>query len=103
MVGQMLMVLLEILVSRSMSLLGGGVADDGGSLVESKQLEWFRSATPSWCGGRDGLLLEHGGFECCVFAEDAGESGRLKGGVVLAQDPALKRLEGSSGRCSFSG
>jgi hypothetical protein len=47
MVGKMLMVLLEIMVSRSMSLLGGGVADDGERLVESKQLEWFRSATVS--------------------------------------------------------
>jgi hypothetical protein len=39
MVGQMLMVLPEIMVSQSMPLLVGGVADAGERLVESKLLE----------------------------------------------------------------
>jgi hypothetical protein len=47
MVGQMLMVLLGIMVSQFMSLLDGGVVDVGERLVESKQLQWFRSGAPS--------------------------------------------------------
>jgi hypothetical protein len=94
MVEQMLMVLLGIMVSQSMLLLVGGVADVGERLVESKKLEWLRSGAASWRGARDGLLLERGGFDYCVVVEDGGGSGRLKGGVVLAPDPALKRLRG---------
>jgi hypothetical protein len=94
MVGQMLMVLLGIMVSQSMSLLVGGVADADERLVESKLLEWLRSGVVSWCGGRGGLLLECGDIDCCVFAEDGGGSGRLKGGMALAPGSALKRLGG---------
>jgi hypothetical protein len=90
----MLMVFLGIMVSQSMPLLAGGVADTGERLVESKLLEWLRSGAASWCGGRDGLLLECSVLDCCVFAEDGGRSGRLKGGVALAPDSALKRLGG---------
>jgi hypothetical protein len=43
MVGQMLMVLLGIMVSQSMFLLIGGVADADERLVESMLLEWLRS------------------------------------------------------------
>jgi hypothetical protein len=82
------------MVSQSMSLLAGGVADTGERLVESKQLEWLRSGVASWCGARDELLLERGDFDYCMVVEDGGGSGRLKGGVVLAPDPALKRLRG---------
>jgi hypothetical protein len=88
------MVLLEIMVFQSMPLLVGGVADAGERLVESKLLEWLRSSVASWCGDRDGLLLECGGLGCYVFAEDGGGSGRLNGGVALALDPMLKRLRG---------
>jgi hypothetical protein len=94
MVGQMLMVLLGIIVSQSMYLLVGGVVDTGERLVESKLLKWLRSGVASWRGNRDGLLLEGGGLGYCMFAEDGGGSGRLKGGVALAPDPALKRLGG---------
>jgi hypothetical protein len=90
----MLMVLLGIMVSQSMPLLVGGVADVGERLVESKVLECPQSGAASWRGNRDGLLLECGGLDCCVFAEDGGGSGRLYGGVALALGPALKRLRG---------
>jgi hypothetical protein len=66
MVGQMLMVLLGIMVSQFMSLLDGGVVDVGERLVESKQLQWFRSGAPSWRGGRDGLILERRGYDRSV-------------------------------------
>jgi hypothetical protein len=47
-----------------------------------------------WRGGRDRLLLECDGLECCcVFGEDGRRSGRLKGGLALAPDPVLKKLE----------
>jgi hypothetical protein len=45
MVGQMLMMLLEIMVSQSIPLLVGGDVDAGERLVESKLLEWLRSGT----------------------------------------------------------
>jgi hypothetical protein len=41
MVEQMLMAFLGIMVSQSMPLLAGGVADAGERLVESKLLEWL--------------------------------------------------------------
>jgi hypothetical protein len=41
MVGQMLMVFLRIIVSQSIPLLIGGVADANKRLVESKLLEWL--------------------------------------------------------------
>jgi hypothetical protein len=41
MVGQMLMVFLGIMVSQSMPLLVGGVADASEGLVEFKLLEWL--------------------------------------------------------------
>jgi hypothetical protein len=94
MVGQMLMVLLGIMVSQSMSLLVGGVADAGERLVESKLLEWFQSGVVPWCSDRDRLLLVCSGFDCCVFAEDGGRSGCLKGRIAMALDPVLKRLGG---------
>jgi hypothetical protein len=94
MVGQMLMVLLGIMVSQSMSLLIGGVADADERLVESKLLEWLQSGAASWCDSRGGLLLECGDIDCCVFAEDGGGSGRLKGGVAMAPGSTLKSLRG---------
>jgi hypothetical protein len=94
MVGQMLMVLLGIMVSQSILLLVGGVADTGERLVESKLLEWLRSGAASWVGDRDMLLLECGGLHYCLFAEDGGGFHRLKGEVALASGPALKRLGG---------
>lgn len=94
MVGQMLMMFLGIMVSQSMPLLAGGVAGAHERLVESKLLEWLRSDAASWHGGWHGLLLECGGLDCCVFAEDGGGSVCLKGGVALAPDPPLKRLGG---------
>jgi hypothetical protein len=56
MVGQMLMVLLGIMVSQSMALLVGSVADSGERLVESKLLEWLQPGAASRRGDRDGLL-----------------------------------------------
>jgi hypothetical protein len=41
MVGQMLMVLLGIMVSQSMPMFVGGVADVGKRLMEFKLLEWL--------------------------------------------------------------
>jgi hypothetical protein len=63
-------------------------------LVESKLLEWLQSGAASWHTSRDGLLLECSDLGCCMFAEHGGGSGRLKGGVALAPDLALKRLGG---------
>jgi hypothetical protein len=41
------------------------------------------------------MLLECDGLECCcVFGEDGGRSGCLKGGMALAPDPVLKKLGG---------
>jgi hypothetical protein len=77
-----------------MPLLVEGVADTGERLVESKLLEWLQSGAASWCGNRNGLLLECGGLDCCVFVEDGGGSGSLYGGVALALGPTLKRLRG---------
>jgi hypothetical protein len=90
----MLMVLLGIMVSQSMFLLVGGVADVDERLMESKLLEWFRSGNMSWCSDRDRLLLVCGGFDCCIFAEDGGRSGCVKGRMALALDSVLKRLGG---------
>jgi hypothetical protein len=42
----------------------------------------------------DRLLLECGGLDCCLFAEDGGGSGRVKGEVALALGSALKRYRG---------
>jgi hypothetical protein len=94
MVRQMLIVLLGIMVSQSMSLLVGGFANADERLVESKLLEWLQSGAASWHAGRDGLLLECGDLGCCMFAEDGGGFGCLKGGVALAPNLALKRLGG---------
>jgi hypothetical protein len=41
------MVLLGIMASQFISLLDGGVADTVERLMESKQLQWFRSGAPS--------------------------------------------------------
>jgi hypothetical protein len=71
-----------------------GVADAGEGLVDSKLLEWLRFGAASWRGGRDGLLLECGDLDCCVFMEDGGGSGRLKGEVALAPGLVLKRFGG---------
>jgi hypothetical protein len=49
MVGKMLMVLI-IMISESLILLVGGVADADERLVESKQLEWLRSGAASGMG-----------------------------------------------------
>jgi hypothetical protein len=86
------MVLLGIMVSQSMFLLVGGVADVDERLVESKLLEWFRSSVVPWCSDRDRLLLVCGGFDCCMFAKDGGRSGW--GRMALALDSVLKRLGG---------
>jgi hypothetical protein len=93
MVGQMLMVLLELMVSQSMPLLLKGVADASERLVESK-MEWLQSGAASWRVDIDVLLLECGGLDCCVFVENGGGSGRLYGMAALALGPALKRLRG---------
>jgi hypothetical protein len=42
--------------------------------------------------GRDGLLLECGRLDYCVFPENGGRSDRLKGGMVLTSDLVLKKL-----------
>jgi hypothetical protein len=86
------MVFLGIMVSQSMPLLVGGVADVGKRLVESKLLKWLQCGAVSWCGDKDKLLLECGGLDCFLFVEDGGGSGRLKGKVALAPGPALKKL-----------
>jgi hypothetical protein len=88
------MVLVRIMVSQPMLLFVGGDASAGERFVEPKLLEWLRSGVALWRGGGDRLLLECGGLDCCVFAEDGGGSGRLKGGVALAPDPVLKILGG---------
>jgi hypothetical protein len=44
--------------------------------------------------GHDGLVLECGGLDYRVFAEDVGGSDSLKGGAALALAPVLKRLRG---------
>jgi hypothetical protein len=54
----MLIVLLGIMVSQSMTLLAGGVADAGKRVVESKLLEWLQFGAPAWRGGRDWLLSD---------------------------------------------
>jgi hypothetical protein len=51
----------------------------------------FDAAT--WHGGWDGLLLDSGGLDPWLSADDGGGSGRLKGGMALATDPTLKRLK----------
>jgi hypothetical protein len=81
MVEQMLMVLVGIMVSQPMLLFVGGDAGAGERFVEPKLLEWLRTGIAPWRGGRDRLLLECGGLECCcVFAEDGRRSGHLKAG-----------------------
>jgi hypothetical protein len=85
MVERMLMMLVGIMVSQPMLLFVGGDAGTGERFVEPKLLEWLRSGVALWCGGGDRLLLECDGLDCCVFAEDGGGSGRLKGGVALAR------------------
>jgi hypothetical protein len=95
----MLIVLLGIMVSQSMTLLAGGVADAGKRVVESKLLEWFQFGAAAWRGGRIGcsrigLLLECGCLDCSMFAKDGGGYGRLKGVLALAPDPALNKLKG---------
>jgi hypothetical protein len=72
MVERMLMVLVGIMVSQPMLLFVGGDAGAGERFVEPKLLEWLRSVIMPWRGGRDRLLLECGGLDCCVFAEDGG-------------------------------
>jgi hypothetical protein len=84
MVGWMLMVLFGIMVSQPMLMLIGGDVGAGERFVEPKLLEWRK--------GR--LFLECGRLGCCMFAEDGGGSGSLKGGVALAPDPVLKKLGG---------
>jgi hypothetical protein len=81
MVGQMLMVFLRIMVSQSIPLLVGGVADTGERLVESKLLEWLRFDAVSWHGDIYEFFLEGDDLDCCVIAEDDGGSG----GVALAR------------------
>jgi hypothetical protein len=85
MVEQMLMVLVGIMVSQPMLLLVGGDAGARERFVELKLLEWFQYGSASWRGGRDGLLLECGGLDGCVFVEDSAGSGHLKGRVALTQ------------------
>jgi hypothetical protein len=77
---------LGIMVSRSLLLLIGGVTGADERLVESKLLEWLRSGTMSWCGGRDGLLLEcDSGNYCWCTKEGRGFDRLIKGGVALAK------------------
>jgi hypothetical protein len=77
----MLMMFLGIMVSQSMPLLVGGVVNAEKTLVESKLLEWLQSGAASRRGNMDRLLLECSGLDCCLFVEDGGGSGRLKGEV----------------------
>jgi hypothetical protein len=88
------MVLVRIMVSQPMLMFVGGDAGAGERFVEPKLLEWLQSGIALWRGAGDRLLLECGGLDCCVFVEDGGGSGRLKGGVALAPDPVLKILGG---------
>jgi hypothetical protein len=94
MVEQMLMVLVGIMVSQPMLLFIGGDAGAGERFVEPKLLQLLRFGIAPWHGGRDRMLLECGRLDCCVFVEDGGGSGHLKGRVALAPDPALKTLGG---------
>jgi hypothetical protein len=71
------MVLVGIMVSQPMLLLAGGAAGTGERFVEPKLLEWLRFGAALLRCGRDGLLLECGRLDCCVFGEDGGGSGRL--------------------------
>jgi hypothetical protein len=77
----MLMVFLRIIVSQSMPLLVGDVVNAEKTLMKSKLLEWLQSSAASRRGNMDRLLLECGGLDCCLFVEDGGGSGRLKGEV----------------------
>jgi hypothetical protein len=86
--------LLGIMVSHSMSLLVGGVANTSERLVEAKLLEWFQFGAVSCCNDKDRLLLVCDSFDCCLFVKDGGGSGCLKGMMALALDPVLKRLRG---------
>jgi hypothetical protein len=94
MVGRMLMVLIEIMVSQPMPLLVRGDAGVDERFVEPNLLEWLRSGAASWRYGRAGRLLECGRLDCCMFVEDGGGSDLMKGGVVLAPDLVLKKLRG---------
>jgi hypothetical protein len=94
MMEQMLMVLVGIMVSQPMLLFVGGDAGAGERFVEPKLLEWFRSGIASWRADSDVLLLECGGLDCSMSAEEGGGFGRLKGGVTLASDSVLKKLGG---------
>jgi hypothetical protein len=77
-----------------MLLLIGGDASAGERFLEPKLLEWLRSDAASWRGGKDMLFLECGRLGRCMFAEDGGGSGRLKGGVALAPNQVLKKFGG---------
>ena len=77
-----------------MFLLIGGVDGADERLMDSKLLEHLRSDVASWHGGRDGLHLKCGGVDYCRSAEDGAGSDRLKGGVALVPDPAMKRKGG---------
>jgi hypothetical protein len=74
-------------------LFVGGDAGASERFVEPKLLEWLRSGIVPWRGRRDRLLLECGGF-VCMFMEDSGGSGCLKGRMALAPDPVLKKFGG---------
>jgi hypothetical protein len=50
--------------------------------------------TPCYRDIQNDTILECSVLNCCVFVEDGGESGHLKGGVALTPDLALKRLGG---------
>jgi hypothetical protein len=67
MMGQMLMGLLGIMVFQFLSLLAGGVAGADKRLGESKLLESFQSGAVHCYSGSDWLLLECGGFDCCML------------------------------------
>jgi hypothetical protein len=92
MVRQMLMVFLGIMISQSMPLLIGGIVDASERFVESKLLEWLQSgcvvAAEMGCSWSVAILNA-----TCLW-ETVEDPARLKGGVALAPDPALKRLRG---------
>jgi hypothetical protein len=88
------MVLLEMMVFQFILQFARPVADADERLVESKLSEWFSIWRCALAWRQIWVVLERDAFDCCVFVEDNGGFGLLKGEVALATNPALKRLKG---------